>query len=593
MPTSTQILKTYWQHVWKYPKYVIGLLLVAPLGTITFRLLPPVIAAHILQKLSQHDYSQGAFFNNFGKDLLLYSLAVLSGGIVISRITSFLLWKLESFATRDLDRTMFDQFINLSATYHSNNFGGALVSQTTKFVGSFSRLVDTFIYQFYTLLISIIFMSLVLYSKAPWFVWTLLSFSAVYIAFTLKFSKRIRELNALEASAQNKATGYLADAITNIMTIKSFASYKYERKRFRQATENVTQRSLDTMHASLKMQFYASLITSGLPVMAVVLATMAVVSYGINASTVFLMFTYSAFIADGLWTFSFSTVRNYNRSIGDAREAVKTLQTLPSVKDPKDPEELRIKDGEIEFKDVVFDHENIHSSYDALFHDFNLQIKPGKKVGLVGHSGGGKTTLVKLILRFMDIDSGEVLIDGQNIAHITQDDLRKSMTYVPQEPLLFHRTLAENISYGKLDATKEEIIKVAKMAHADEFIKTLPNGYETLVGERGVKLSGGQRQRVAIARAMLKDAPILLLDEATSALDSESEKLIQDALWKLMEGRTAIVIAHRLSTIQKMDRILVLDSGNIVEEGTHKELLEKSGTYAKLWNHQSGGFLEE
>jgi ATP-binding cassette subfamily B protein len=593
MPTSTQILKTYWQHVWKYPKYVIGLLLVAPLGTITFRLLPPVIAAHILQKLSQHDYSQGAFFNNFGKDLLLYSLAVLSGGIVISRITSFLLWKLESFATRDLDRTMFDQFINLSATYHSNNFGGALVSQTTKFVGSFSRLVDTFIYQFYTLLISIIFMSLVLYSKAPWFVWTLLSFSAVYIAFTLKFSKRIRELNALEASAQNKATGYLADAITNIMTIKSFASYKYERKRFRQATENVTQRSLDTMHASLKMQFYASLITSGLPVMAVVLATMAVVSYGINASTVFLMFTYSAFIADGLWTFSFSTVRNYNRSIGDAREAVKTLQTLPSVKDPKDPEELRIKDGEIEFKDVVFDHENIHSSYDALFHDFNLQIKPGKKVGLVGHSGGGKTTLVKLILRFMDIDSGEVLIDGQNIAHITQDDLRKSMTYVPQEPLLFHRTLAENISYGKLDATKEEIIKVAKMAHADEFIKTLPNGYETLVGERGVKLSGGQRQRVAIARAMLKDAPILLLDEATSALDSESEVLIQDALWKLMEGKTAVVIAHRLSTIQKMDRILVLDSGNIVEEGTHKELLEKSGTYAKLWAHQSGGFLED
>jgi ATP-binding cassette subfamily B protein len=593
MPTSTQILKTYWQHVWKYPKYVIGLLLVAPLGTITFRLLPPVIAAHILQKLSQHDYSQGAFFNNFGKDLLLYSLAVLSGGIVISRITSFLLWKLESFATRDLDRTMFDQFINLSATYHSNNFGGALVSQTTKFVGSFSRLVDTFIYQFYTLLISIIFMSLVLYSKAPWFVWTLLSFSAVYIAFTLKFSKRIRELNALEASAQNKATGYLADAITNIMTIKSFASYKYERKRFRQATENVTQRSLDTMHASLKMQFYASLITSGLPVMAVVLATMAVVSYGINASTVFLMFTYSAFIADGLWTFSFSTVRNYNRSIGDAREAVKTLQTLPSVKDPKDPEELRIKDGEIEFKDVVFDHENIHSSYDALFHDFNLQIKPGKKVGLVGHSGGGKTTLVKLILRFMDIDSGEVLIDGQNIAHITQDDLRKSMTYVPQEPLLFHRTLAENISYGKLDATQEEIIKVAKMAHANEFIKTLPNGYETLVGERGVKLSGGQRQRVAIARAMLKDAPILLLDEATSALDSESEVLIQDALWKLMEGKTAVVIAHRLSTIQKMDRILVLDSGNIVEEGTHKELLEKSGTYAKLWSHQSGGFLEE
>jgi ATP-binding cassette subfamily B protein len=212
---------------------------------------------------------------------------------------------------------------------------------------------------------------------------------------------------------------------------------------------------------------------------------------------------------------------------------------------------------------------------------------------LVGHSGGGKTTLIRLILRFMDIDGGEILIDGQNIANITQDDLRRSITYVPQEPLLFHRTLAENIGYGKLDATAEETVKAAKLAHADEFIKVLPKGYDTLVGERGIKLSGGQRQRVAIARAMLKDAPIILLDEATSALDSESEVLIQDALWKLMEGKTTVVIAHRLSTIQKMDRIVVLDNGEIAEEGSHKELLEKDGTYATLRAHQSGGFLED
>jgi ATP-binding cassette subfamily B protein len=193
----------------------------------------------------------------------------------------------------------------------------------------------------------------------------------------------------------------------------------------------------------------------------------------------------------------------------------------------------------------------------------------------------------------MDIDKGEILIDGQNIANITQDDLRRSITYVPQEPLLFHRTLAENIGYGKADASQKDIVRAAKLAHAHEFIKDLPGGYETLVGERGIKLSGGQRQRIAIARAMLKEAPILVLDEATSALDSESEKLIQEALWKLMESKTAVVIAHRLSTVQRMDRIVVLDEGRIVEQGSHKELLAVKGTYAKLWAHQSGGFLEE
>jgi ATP-binding cassette subfamily B protein len=211
----------------------------------------------------------------------------------------------------------------------------------------------------------------------------------------------------------------------------------------------------------------------------------------------------------------------------------------------------------------------------------------------VGHSGSGKTTFTRLLLRFSDIDGGQILIDGQNIAHITQDDLHRHIAYVPQEPLLFHRSIAENIAYGKDEADEATIKKTAELAHAAEFIDNLPKGYETLVGERGVKLSGGQRQRVAIARAMIKDAPILVLDEATSALDSESEKLIQSALWKLMQGRTAIVIAHRLSTIQKMDRIVVLDNGKIVEQGSHQELLKKNGTYAALWAHQSGGFLED
>jgi ATP-binding cassette subfamily B protein len=230
---------------------------------------------------------------------------------------------------------------------------------------------------------------------------------------------------------------------------------------------------------------------------------------------------------------------------------------------------------------------------DSLFSKLNLHIKAGEKIGLVGHSGSGKTTLTKLLLRFNDIDSGEILIDGQNVAAITQEDLRRHVAYIPQEPLLFHRSIRENIAYGKPEASDEEIEEAAKKAYATEFIDKLPAGYNTLVGERGVKLSGGQRQRIVIARAILKDAPILVLDEATSALDSESEKYIQAALMELMKKRTAIVIAHRLSTIQKMDRIIVLDHGTIVEEGSHKDLIKQNGTYAKLWAHQSGGFIEE
>jgi len=318
----------------------------------------------------------------------------------------------------------------------------------------------------------------------------------------------------------------------------------------------------------------------------------AVVSKSANVATVFLMLSYSTLVADRLWEFSSSVIRNYNRSIGDAQEAVATLNTAPAVKDSEEPTELRVEHGSIDIKSMYFAHDEA-AELKTLFKDFNLHIKPGEKIGLVGHSGSGKTSLTRLLLRFMDIDSGEIQIDGINIADVRQENLREVLSYVPQEPLLFHRSIKENINYGKPAASQAEIISVAKKAHAHEFIKDLPKGYDTLVGERGVKLSGGQRQRIAIARAMLKNAPILVLDEATSALDSESELLIQDALWKLMEGRTAIVIAHRLSTIQRMDRIVVLEDGRIVEQGSHKKLLKANGTYARLWAHQSGGFLEE
>jgi ATP-binding cassette subfamily B protein len=304
----------------------------------------------------------------------------------------------------------------------------------------------------------------------------------------------------------------------------------------------------------------------------------------------FLILNYTSGIVNQLFQFSNNSLRNYNRSFGDSADMVKILLEDPEVQDAENPEPSRMDKGDIVFKGVTFTH---NGADDALFNELNLHISAGEKVGLIGHSGSGKSTFTRILLRFSDIDGGEILIDGQNIASVTQDDLREAIAYVPQEPLLFHRSIHDNIAYGKQGASREAVVQAAREANADEFIRNLPQGYGTLVGERGVKLSGGQRQRVAIARAILKDAPILMLDEATSALDSESEKLIQAALWQLMQGRTAIAIAHRLSTVQRMDRIIVMDDGNIVEQGTHAELIKKKGIYAKLWAHQSGGFIED
>ena len=344
------------------------------------------------------------------------------------------------------------------------------------------------------------------------------------------------------------------------------------------------------MRYAMKTEIMSHSMTATINIVAVVSGVLAITTFNAPVGVLVLAIAYTQAITGRLWQFG-RVIRNINKALGDAADMTEILQLETEIKDPMQPKDLKITNGSIKFDQVKFGYDDAKNG--AILSNFSLDIPGGQRVGLVGHSGGGKTTITKLILRLLDIQGGSLSIDGIDIRDVAQTDLRSHIAYVPQEPLLFHRSIAENIAYGKPDSKKSEIERAAKLAHAHEFIKNLPSGYDTLVGERGVKLSGGQRQRVAIARAMLKNAPILVLDEATSALDSESEKLIQDALWKLMEGRTAIVIAHRLSTIQRMDRIVVLEDGEIVEQGSHKELLEKDGVYARLWAHQSGGFLED
>jgi ATP-binding cassette subfamily B protein len=307
-----------------------------------------------------------------------------------------------------------------------------------------------------------------------------------------------------------------------------------------------------------------------------------------NAAVVYLLLTYTFNLIGEIWNIT-NVFRSLYQVTGDSEEMLETLAEPTSIVDTSS-DQLRIKHGEIVVNNVSFHHDDNPT---LLFKQLNLVIPAGQKVGIVGMSGSGKTTLTKLLLRFLDPTSGEITIDGTDISSVTQASLHRVVAYVPQEPLLFHRSISENIGYSRPDASQKEIVVAAKKAHADKFVENLPKGYETLVGERGIKLSGGQRQRVAIARAILKNAPILILDEATSALDSESEQLIQKALAQLMKGKTSIVIAHRLSTIAKLDRIIVLEDGRIVEDGTHADLLKQNGRYAKLWSRQSGGFIEE
>ena len=584
-----RVVGYYLRRVRAYPRALMGIVLTIPLTILVNSYLPALILASVLSRLSQHTYKTGHLWASFGPQIVLYA-ALLVGGIAAWRLVDVFAWYLEQHVQTDIAQHVFRHLLSRGADFHANNFSGSLVSQTNKLESGYVRIADTTIFQVYGMVSGIAIATTILAFRAPLFAAALLVFALLYLSLSFKVSRPVRSLSTKHAAQESKQTGYLADAITNAMAIKSFAHTAYEHDRFARVTLETEHHLRLFARAHRRQMNQLGVMNRSISATALLLAVIAVMQFHANIGTVFLIFNYTATIVDQLFNFSNNSLRNYNRAIGDAADITATLAEKPEVEDPTEPEKLRMHAGAIDFKDVSFAHAGAE---DSVFTKLNLHIKPGEKIGLVGHSGSGKSTLMRVLMRFSDIQGGQVLIDGQDIAKVTQDDLHTQIAYVPQEPLLFHRSIRENIAYGQLDANQEAIEAAAKMASAHDFIMDLPEGYDTLVGERGVKLSGGQRQRVVIARAMLKNAPILALDEATSALDSESEVLIQSALWKLMEGRTAIVIAHRLSTIQKMDRILVLDKGKIVEEGTHKELIKQKGTYAKLWAHQSGGFMDD
>lgn len=587
--TARRTLHHYWLATRKHLGFFIGLMI----STIGFNVLlqygNPFVMGLIVDRVSEGGVGPEQVFEVFGVYVAALILVNFLGQ-ACSKIQDYTLWKLEIAVAYDLATESFDALSNQSMSFHSNRFGGTLVSQTTKFLSAYNQIVEILTFPFIPVVCSVIATCILLVPRVPMYVLVLMVLLAIYVVVSYVMYKRILSLNEQAAGAQNQLLGELSDAVANILAVKTYGREDYERGLFDNANREVVAKDTKRIMASL----VRGIITASLAVIIMAVASIFIAGgnawFGITPGTLVMMFTYTYTITNQ-FNFINTGLQRFNRAFGDASGLTLVLDEPRLVADAPDAKPLVVTEGAIEFKDLDFWYTDGNAKT-QVFDKFQLTIPAGQRVGLVGMSGAGKTTLTKLLLRLSDIQEGQILVDGQNVADITQQSLRRQIAYVPQEALLFHRTIAENIGYGKPGASMEEIREAARQANALEFIEQLPQGFDTVTGERGVKLSGGQRQRVAIARAMLADCPILVLDEATSALDSESERLVQDALAKLMAGRTSIVVAHRLSTVASLDRIVVLDHGKIVEDGPHAQLIETGGEYAHLWNRQTGAYLD-
>jgi ATP-binding cassette subfamily B protein len=547
----------------------------------------PYFLKDIVNTLSGYHGAPGHIFSAV-KDTLILLVAFWLVMEVLQRAQGLLQIYTYPRFRAEIRATVFEHVKTLSQEYFANNFAGNIAKKLSDLPTSCQTITEMVCFQFITVGVGMIMVVGMMWQIKPIFAFIVFAWLMCHIGITVLFLKRSNRLWAVHADSVSMLNGKIVDVLTNMSTVRLFARQRYE-------THYIQSAQMDEMKKSRQAMLLIELTRVGLGISGLLLIFGMVFTllYGYGHGWVsigdFTQVGMQTFWLLGwIWFVSYQLMQ-FARESGTIRNALNLVTAVADITDKANAQPLIVKQGNIDFNHVYFSYQKNK----PVFNDFSVHIRAGEKVGLVGFSGSGKSTFVNLILRYYELQQGNICIDKLDIAGVTQDSLRQNIAMIPQDPSLFHRTLMENIRYGRLEASDEEVIAAAKMAHCDEFILHLDEGYQALVGERGVKLSGGQRQRIAIARAILKDAPILILDEATSALDSVTEKLIQDSLKQLMQHKTTLAIAHRLSTLNGMDRILVFHHGRIIEEGTQAELLQKKGHFAHLWQMQSNGFLPE
>jgi ATP-binding cassette subfamily B protein len=580
----TLVLRRYARQITRRPWIAVPALVLPGIGDVLVFYAPALVVAQLLGAFARGERLSAEALTPY----VLTFAAVWLAGEIIWRAAEALIARAEIRGIESLYVEAMDELLAKDLAFFQDNYAGSLTKRSLGYARRFEDVFDVLAFQVVAKILPLGFVGVVLWRYSPLLIAVLVGMMTLTLLLVIPRIRRRRRLVDVREAASNVLAGHVADSIANAEAVRAFAR---ERDEADIHTTNVKDFGVKTLRSWDYQNFRVNTITAPMYVLTntlgLVVALRAGAGTGAGLEAVFLTFSYFATATRVMWEFN-RVYRNLEGALTDAAQFTDLLLDPPQVVDAAEPQPFAPAEHSVELLDVGFRYSK---GQPLLFDRFSLRVPAGSKLGLVGRSGGGKTTITRLLLRFVDVESGAILIGGVPIDRVTQAALREAIAYVPQDPAMFHRTIGDNIRFARPAATDAEVRRAAALAHAAEFIDALPEGYDTLVGERGVKLSGGQRQRIAIARAILKNAPILILDEATSSLDSESEALIQDALWTLMAGRTAIVIAHRLSTVRRMDTLVVLERGRIVEQGSHETLLGRGGIYAALWSHQSGGFL--